>query len=833
MAQIKMRYGIDLGTTNSSICRMENGSPSIRKTDTLKDTLPSCVAFTRKKIIRVGDSAYNSLRQDKARSTKNWSSESENVFIEFKRTMGLNTAYTSSNMGRSFSSEELSAEVLKTLKTFCSDDNVQAAVITIPAKFKSDQIAATKRAAEMAGITHSELLQEPIAAAIAYGLSTSEKSGNLVVFDFGGGTFDAALLSVEDGIMQVKDTEGDNYLGGKNIDNAIVDEILIPELANEYDLDDILSNENSKKILRDALKFYAEAVKNQLSFNEKTDIQSQLDEFGEDDNGEPIELDMVVTRAQLEKVASPLYQKAVDITKSLIKRNHLNFDEINSLILVGGPTYSPILREMLKNQITENVDTSIDPMTAVARGAALYASNIDSNITQEIQTGTIALDVAYEANTVEDMQYVAIKHLTEESSGTLPRRIFIEITRNDKAWSSGRKELSDEGEIFECHLVPNRANAFAIEAYDELGNTIPCFPNEITIMHGLVVGNAVLPYNIGVEACNQETRHDIFVAIKGLEKNQTIPATGVRNGFKVPHKLRPGIESDRLVIPIYQGEHNSDGSSAYLNDHVFDVVITGNDVPTLIPENCEVDLTIKVDASQMMRVEVFFTTIGESVEKDININQRQSTSASELHSILMKVEEQITKLRSLPSTNEEELQDSEEALEEIHKRFDSELSTEDGRMHLLADIRRAALKLDKLERLHEWDTLEANILQLLKKVKKSNDESGNQYDEEVAALERQVNHIVELQDVRAGRGIIKSLLTLDMKIDSLSHLVAAISYYSVNFNNIKWKNPQRARELCLKGRDLCITNPNIQTLHPIVLALFEEDPDFNREKLLI
>ncbi len=130
-----------------------------------------------KKIIRTGDSAYNNLRQDKARATKTWDNTAGNVFIEFKRNMGLDTEYYSSYMGRSFSSEELSSEILKSLKSFISDENVEAAVITIPAKFKTDQIAATKRAAELAGIKHCELLQEPIAASIAYGLNADKSEG--------------------------------------------------------------------------------------------------------------------------------------------------------------------------------------------------------------------------------------------------------------------------------------------------------------------------------------------------------------------------------------------------------------------------------------------------------------------------------------------------------------------------------------------------------------------------------------------------------------------------------------------------------------------------------
>lgn len=336
MAQAKMKFGIDLGTTNSAICKMESGEPVIKKTDTLKDTLPSCVSFTKKKIAKVGDSAYNDLRQDKSRATKKWSNDRENVFIEFKRNMGTDKSYESSNMGETFSPEQLSAEVLKALKSFIGDENITSAVITIPAKFKADQIAATKRAAQKAGIEHCELLQEPIAASMAYGLSASNKNGQWLVFDFGGGTFDVALIKVEDGIMQVKDTEGDNYLGGKNLDYAIVDSIIIPYLKENYSITNIMENETTRNILRDAMKFYAEQAKNQLSFKPQADITSQLDEFGEDDEGEEIELDMVITQEQLASVLTLVFQKAIDITKQLLKRNGLSGSDLDKLILVGG-----------------------------------------------------------------------------------------------------------------------------------------------------------------------------------------------------------------------------------------------------------------------------------------------------------------------------------------------------------------------------------------------------------------------------------------------------------------------------------------------------------------
>ena len=220
----KIDIGIYIGNEYCSIAQMENGEPVIKKTDTLKDTMPSCVYINKKKAIQVGDSAYNAMKRDKLKTMKGGNFKS-NAFIEFKRTMGTDKKYYSSNMDKEFTSEDLSAEVLKGLKSFVTDENIKATIITVPAKFTVNQKDATLRAAKLAGFEHCELLQEPIAASMAYGLDAKNKDGYWLVFDFGGGTFDAALLKVEEGIMKVIDTEGDNYLGGKNLDYAIVDEL--------------------------------------------------------------------------------------------------------------------------------------------------------------------------------------------------------------------------------------------------------------------------------------------------------------------------------------------------------------------------------------------------------------------------------------------------------------------------------------------------------------------------------------------------------------------------------------------------------------------------------
>lgn len=821
MALSKMKFGIDLGTTNSVICKMEGGTPVIRKTDTLKDTLPSCVSFTRKQLVKVGDDAYNELRSAKYKATKSWSNKEVNVFLEFKRDMGTDKNSFSSNMDASYSPEQLSAEVLKTLKSFIGDENVSAAVITIPAKFKADQIAATKRAAQLAGIEHCELLQEPIAASMAYGLSSTNKNGQWLVFDFGGGTFDAALIKVEDGIMQVKDTEGDNYLGGKNLDYAFVDNIIIPYLQENFVINKIMANDATRNILRDAMKFFAEQAKNQLSFKLQTEIYTQLDTFGEDDEGNEIGLDLVVTQEQLKPVLAKVFQKAIDITKDLLKRNGLSGANLDKLILVGGPTYSPVLREMLREQVTPNVDTDIDPMTAVAKGAALFASSIDSEVKEEIAVGTVALNLSYEANSVQPMEYVTVQLDKNECTGNIPEKLFVELVRSDNGWSSGKVEINDIGDVIECQLMEGKNNAFTITAYDDKWTVVPCFPKEINIMQGIVVGNAVLPYGIAIEVHDSGLDKNVVKAAKGLERNQQLPAVGTLNGLKTRNKLRPGIEEDTIVIPIYQYEHNANGTSAVHNDHVFDVIITGDEVGQLIPVGSDIDITIKVDSSQMLKLEAFFPISGETIEKEVEIAARSVISNSELAKLKEAADSKLRALKLSPSISSTETEEAEKMINDINDRFKGEESSEDGRMHLLADLRRAFLKMEEVEQRHEWEDLETQIRKEFDNLEKANSSLGNEYNQQVAALRDQVDSAIRSKDIRLGKATLKDINSLFVAVTLIYQLMGFIDYYRTNFDSVKWKDVTRARQLLMQGKELSTSNPTKEVLHPIVCSIID------------
>ena len=824
MARNKIDYGIDLGTTNSAICRMEKGEPVVIKTDVLKDTMPSCISVNKKGSIKAGDSAYNTMKQDKRRATKSWHKDASNTYVEFKRTMATDTQYPCANLNKSFSSEELSAEVLKTLKSFVTDETFCSVVITVPAKFTVNQKTATMGAAKIAGFKQCELLQEPIAASMAYGVSSDEKNGIWMVFDFGGGTFDAALLKVEDGIMQVFDTEGDNYLGGKNLDYAIVDNIIIPYLQEKYAIDGYLQDEEKKEVLRDAMKTYAEDAKNQLSFKDHEDIISNLGDLGEDEDGEEIELDLTLTQAQAFDLMRPYFQKAVDICKNLIQRNNLNGSQITKLILVGGPTHCPLIRQMLKEQVTPNVDTSIDPMTAVATGAAFYASTLDADVSDnDIKVGTIKLEVNYESTTVESTEYVPVC-LAE---GSTLNKVFVEFVRGDKAWSSGRMEIDSNGDVVELTLLEGKANSFNILCYDDKGNILPCFPNELTIIQGSVVGAAPLPYNIGIGIWNEEKKRSVITMVKGMEKNKPLPATGVvKRNLKTSNQLRPGVSSDILTVPVYQTDDftEAEGKPASHYEYVADVVITGDEVDTFIPEGSLVNITLKADSSEQMKVEVHFLATDITIEKILDTGKEQT---------IEDTNNQINKGFAEADASIETLAESGIGVNDLRSelaslRTDNENTTE--KKEVLKHLRDLLRKIEELYAGTEWQRIEQELREEFDKLEKAQNDLGNEKSAQlVSQLRTQTDNAIRTKDVKIGREVLEQVNSLFFQLTMIYQCMGIIRYCNERFTSMHWKDSSRARQLVNRGMEQINNNPTTEGLRQITAELLglmpKEDAD--------
>ena len=814
MIRLKIDYGIDLGTTNSTICRMENGEPSIFRTDTLREVMPSCVSFTRKKSVKVGDSAYNDMKQDKRHVTHGWRPQSSNTYVEFKRTMGTDTVYHSNNMQRDYTSEELSSMVLQTLRSFVEDDTPRAVVITVPAKFTVNQKTATLEAARLAGFEHCQLLQEPVAAAIAYGMSSKQENGLWLVFDFGGGTFDAALLKAEDGIVQVVDTEGDNYLGGKNLDYAIVDNIILPHLGSRFALSNILSDPQKHEQLRDALKTYAEEAKIHLSHKQSEDVLSNLGDLGEDDDGEEMEIDLTITQQQAFEVMRPIFQKAVDICLTLLSRNNLSGDKLDQIVLVGGPTRLPLIRQMLEQQVAHVGNTDIDPMTVVAKGAALYASTLDvpaEMVASNEQTAdAIMIDIGYEPTTVELTEWVSLR----APEGTA---LEVELSRGDGAWSSGRISVSSQGKVTTIQLEKGRSNTFNVRAFDSKGNSVKCIPEQFVVQQGTKVGSAVLPYHIGISVWNEQKRDGVFQPLIGLEKNRPLPAVGVIRNRRTTNVLRPGVDTDIMTIPVYQADEYQKGVRSYLYEWVADVVITGDDVPRMVPEGSMVEVTTKVDLSEQMSLEIYLPDIDITITKTLPTNKKQSVdeAASRI------VTDIANGYKSLYHLSEDGLADIEPLERELQE-VELENRNSNEKKAVLQHLKEVLRKIEALDGSTEWQRTQYMLDKLSREAKTLQDTYGDENSKlNLHQLLLQVEEVAGYADVRMANLLIGQLKQFKRSLEILRNYLSWVYHFDNRYEVYQWRDAAKARTAIDKALEIAHDKPSIPKLDPWLDMIFD------------
>ena len=480
---MKVRFGIYIGTSSASIAKMEAGEVLIYRSDTQRDYIPLCVLVTKKGLI-VGDKAHSQLPKDKKKAFTDQAFQT-NVFIEFTRTLGSDIRFSSSNANRSFSSEELLAEVIKALRLFVNDENVEAAVITVPASFEMNQINAVRKAGFLAGLKQIEIITEEYAAALFYGLDSKKNTGYSLIYKLTGSSFSCSLIKSEDGIIRLIDSDGNQFFGNRIFDEAIVENVFIPFLKNNYSIDSILEDAEKLNAFIEIWKPLAEDVKNQLSYkDEYLILTNHYDEYGEDDEGEEFEIDLTISRDELKEVIAPFIQQTIDFCDNLLKRNNLTGASLNDIILVGKHTLSPIVREMLEEQI-KKPNTSFDYENAIVKGAAIYASRIDletellkyslSKNNQIKQTMNIELiNEKYDREYLQlykngEMTLLEVKESLEEANrknGIVYKEVLALISKENKSITKVKVEellfqITEEG------LIP--ATTFQ-DFYEQLSN---------------------------------------------------------------------------------------------------------------------------------------------------------------------------------------------------------------------------------------------------------------------------------------------------------------------------------------------------------------------------
>ncbi|MDR0283864.1 MAG: Hsp70 family protein, partial [Propionibacteriaceae bacterium] len=346
--------GIDLGTTNSCVAVLEGGDPTVIPNAEGARTTPSVVAFAKGGEVLVGEVAKRQAVTNVERTIRS-----------VKREMGTN--WSQEIDGKTYKPQQISAFVLQKLKRDAEaylGEKVTNAVITVPAYFSDAQRQATKEAGEIAGLTVDRIINEPTAAALAYGLDKGDKEQTVLVFDLGGGTFDVSLLEISDGVFEVKATNGDNRLGGDDWDQRVVD-WLVKEFKNNHGID--LSKD---KMARQRLQEAAERAKIELSSAPETQINLPYITAGADG---PLHLDAHLTRAEFQRLTQDLLDRCRAPFNAVIADAKTSVSKIDQVILVGGSTRMPAVVDLVKELSGKEPHKGVNPDEVVALGAALQA----------------------------------------------------------------------------------------------------------------------------------------------------------------------------------------------------------------------------------------------------------------------------------------------------------------------------------------------------------------------------------------------------------------------------------------------------------------------------
>ncbi|MFS0879389.1 molecular chaperone DnaK [Metabacillus niabensis] len=367
--------GIDLGTTNSCVAVLEGGEPKVIPNPEGNRTTPSVVAFKNGER-QVGEVA------------KRQAITNPNTIISIKRHMG--TDYKVEIEGKNYTPQEISAIILQHLKSYAEEylgEPVTKAVITVPAYFNDAERQATKDAGKIAGLEVERIINEPTAAALAYGLDKTDEDQTILVYDLGGGTFDVSVLELGDGVFEVRSTAGDNRLGGDDFDQVIID-YLVSEFKKENGID--LSKD---KMALQRLKDAAEKAKKDLSGVTSTQISLPFITAGE---AGPLHLEVTLTRAKFDELSSDLVERTMGPVRQALSDADLTASEIDKVILVGGSTRIPAVQEAIKKALGKEPHKGVNPDEVVALGASIQGGVITGDVKDVVLLDVTPLSLGIE-----------------------------------------------------------------------------------------------------------------------------------------------------------------------------------------------------------------------------------------------------------------------------------------------------------------------------------------------------------------------------------------------------------------------------------------------------
>lgn len=629
--------GIDLGTTNSCIAvpETEHGYLIIENQKDNSLVTRSAVAIPKLGRVLTGNAAFRVQNE-------------KDVSVEFKREMGTNTAIQFESSGERKTPEELSSEILMRIKNDAEqrmNTRMENVVITVPAAFKSRQCEATMNAGKMAGFKNIKLLQEPVAASFAYGIRPDAGEKTWMVFDYGGGTLDVAIVTTANSRLSVINNEGNNYFGGIDLDRLIFRDIIIQRLKEEGYHIDILLDEKKRNGRANVKRFLSvcEECKKVLSSSEIATFD--IMDCGvsiTDDKGRVIDFIYDITRNEFEDIISDTVDNAIRIAKKAMNDAGVKVEDLDKIILAGGSTFIPLVKQRLREEFDVELESTINPMTVVAAGAAIYASTcvLDDDDVEIFDDTKATLKLTYEPRT--SLGKASIVGVV--TNNALINATRVQVDAVDRSWSSGWYDFVDTDEgIFDIDVIikKEQSNDFLISLSTKDGAIIPVANPIISIQHEgnlLRASSPTTTATIGIEIIDCKTEYNTIMPM--IPKNVALPYESKKT-YKLYRDIDPSI-GDGIYIRIWEGEVFTIPDA---NWKVGEIPLDVSNLKRFLPKGTEIIISIRVDEDRIIHVTGdipdYNHFITEEICKSVSINnwkERMENAAKHINSCVVSVE---------------------------------------------------------------------------------------------------------------------------------------------------------------------------------------------------
>lgn len=698
-----MRYiGIDLGTTNSAICSYDGQTVRLYKSPDQNDVTPSAIFIDRRGNKYLGKRAYDSAAKNP-----------DNAATKFKRMMGTSTPVKLAAVNITMTPEECSAEILKLCFGYLPEEirnsGETGTVITVPAAFNQMQKDATLAAAEMAGLGNVALMQEPVAAVMSV-MRQRKGDGVFLVFDLGGGTLDIALAESINGRVSLLAHGGVAMCGGTDFDRAILDNVVKPWLLSNFDLpDDFSANAKYKSLMRMCL-WAAEKAKIELSAKEESVISLTESDLGvTDESGGEIYVDIPFGRDLLDELISGKVEESIQSARETLEKAGYSPHDVERVVFVGGPTQYKPLRDKVAFELGIASSTDVNPMTAVAEGAAVFAESIDwssqtrgrKNARGAISAGG-ALDLSfnYIARTPDSKAKVVTKLGGKAAEGA-----EFQIDSLDTGWSSGRMALKD-GASVALNLSKPGENIFKVFVFDSKGGPVALREDKIIISRTAASIDAIpASHSIGVEARAKLGGRVVLDYL--VREGDQLPKKGKKT-FKSEESLKAG-SAGSIKFKLWEGQISDPVTD---NRFIGMFEIKGSDFDDgVIAAGAELICDYEILDSGNIKMEVSVPSIGGLFHSGRNFYSRQDgqidyTKASKL--VKEQSEHAMARLEEMASKiDDPKLDQAREKLEQAESMKSGETDPESAKqaMDHVQEAKRL-LALARKEHLKEIRQLE-------------------------------------------------------------------------------------------------------------------------------